>query len=439
LTKDWPSARKGWYATFILTLAFTFSFVDRQALNLLVDPIKADLDLSDTRISFLQGLAFALPYIAMSVPIGRLVDKINRIAVLIGGVVVWTLATFTCGLANSYNQLMMARMFVGAGEASLTPAAYSMLADFFPADKLARPVSVFLMGPYIGGGLAMIGGASVIDWFATANIGALPLVGELNAWQFTFIAVALPGALIVLLLSTIHNPQRRHLSDAAQEPNDWGDVWRFLKSHTRIYVAVLLGMPFLVVVLYGLQGWVPTMLVRVYDWDLPTAGRVYGILLLITGSAGVLSGPILGKWLLKRGHTDYSLRVGVIASVGIIVSMGALPFQSNPTIALICVSVASFFVTMPLAQMAYIMQTVTPANMRGVLAGLYVVTNNVVGLALGPTLVAVTTDYIIRDPMQLNVSLSAVSVVVAPIALVLLASGMKPLEKWHQRNQPTLG
>jgi len=119
--------------------------------------------------------------------------------------------------------------------------------------------------------------------------------------------------------------------------------------------------------------------------------------------------------------------------------MGALPFQSNPTIALICVSVASFFVTMPLAQMAYIMQTVTPANMRGVLAGLYVVTNNVVGLALGPTLVAVTTDYIIRDPMQLNVSLSAVSVVVAPIALVLLASGMKPLEKWHQRNQPTLG
>ena len=183
MTKDWPSARKGWYATFILTLAFTFSFVDRQALNLLVDPIKADLDLSDTRISFLQGLAFALPYIAMSVPIGRLVDKINRIAVLIGGVVVWTLATFTCGLANSYNQLMMARMFVGAGEASLTPAAYSMLADFFPADKLARPVSVFLMGPYIGGGLAMIGGASVIDWFATANIGALPLVGELNAWQ----------------------------------------------------------------------------------------------------------------------------------------------------------------------------------------------------------------------------------------------------------------
>jgi MFS family permease len=437
LTKTWPSARTGWYATFVLTLAFTFSFVDRQVLNLLVEPIKADLDLSDTRISFLQGFAFALPYIIMSVPLGRLVDKVNRIGVAIGGVVVWTMATFSSGISQNYMQLMASRMFVGAGESALSPAAFSMLADYFPPDKLARATSIYLMGPYLGGGLAMIGGAYVIEWFDTANIGALPIVGALSAWQFTFIAVALPGILIVWLLTTISNPIRRHAAtavDAAPPPNDWGDVWRFLKSHARIYIAVLLGVPFLVVVLYGLQGWVPTMLVRTFGWDLPTAGRIYGTIALLTGSAGVVSGPLLGQWLLRRGHADYPLRIGVAGSVGIIISMAALPFQTDATMALVCVGFASFFVTLPLALMTYVLQTVTPANMRGVLSGLNVVTNNILGLALGPTLVALTTDYIVQDPSQLNLSLSIVSVAVAPMALVLLASGMKPLANWHHQH-----
>ena len=443
MTEKWPSARTGWYATFILTLAYTFSFVDRQVLNLLVEPIKADLELSDTRISFLQGFAFALPYIAMSVPLGRMVDKVNRIGVAIGGVVVWTAATFSSGISQSYTQLMVSRMFVGAGESALSPAAFSMLADYFPPDKLARATSIYLMGPYLGGGLAMIGGASLIEWFDSANIGTLPIVGSLSAWQFTFIAVALPGILIVWLLTTILNPTRKHAAnkvdadDATPPPNDWGDVWRFLKSHARIYIAVLLGVPFLVVVLYGLQGWVPSMLVRTFAWDLPTAGRIYGVIALLTGSAGVVCGPILGQWLLHHGHADYPLRIGVMGSVGIIISMAALPFQTDATMALICVGFASFFVTLPLALMTYVLQTVTPANMRGVLSGLNVVTNNILGLALGPTLVAVTTDYIVQDPLQLNWSLSIVSVCVAPLALILLASGMKPLAKWHHQNMGT--
>jgi MFS family permease len=133
----WPSARVGWYATSLLTLAYTFSFVDRQVLNLLVEPIKHDLALSDTSISFLQGLAFVIPYVAMSVPVGRLVDRFNRIAVLIGGVFIWSITTFACGFASSYAQLLIARMGVGTGEASVTPAAWSMLADYFPPDKLA--------------------------------------------------------------------------------------------------------------------------------------------------------------------------------------------------------------------------------------------------------------------------------------------------------------
>ncbi len=426
--KTWPPPRVGWYATVVLTVAYTFSFVDRQVLNLLVEPIRADLGLSDTSISFLQGLAFVIPYVLMSVPIGRLVDKFNRIVVLIGGILVWSAATFACGMANNYHQLLSARMGVGIGEASVTPAAWSLLADYFPPDKLARPVSIYLMGPYLGGGLALIGGAAVIDWAKTAGELVVPFVGTVASWQFTFMAVALPGVLIAVLLATLYNPPRQQ-PDASHAPvaPTWNQVWTFIRENARIYFAVLLGVPFLVVVLYGLQGWVPTILVRVYAWDLADAGRIYGTIALLAGSLGVLSGPFLGRWLKARGHEDYPLRVGVIAAMALMLSMATLPWQSSGAGALICIALASFFVTLPLALMTFVVQLVTPNAMRGVLAGIYVVCTNVIGLGLGPTLVAATTDFVLRDPAAVHISLTIVTLAVAPIAMALLISGMRAL------------
>lgn len=435
--QPWPAARVGWYATLILTLAYTFSFVDRQVLNLLVEPIRQDLQLTDTGISFLQGLAFVIPYVVMSVPIGRLADRFNRVLVLIGGVLVWSVTTFACGLSSSYGQLLAARMGVGAGEASVTPAAWSLLADYFPPDRLARPVSFYLMGPYLGGGLALIGGAHVIDWVGEAGVIELPLVGRVAAWQFTFMAVALPGLAIAALIATLPNPPRRHIGRAPPLAPGWRDVLGFMRSQWRIYCAVLLGVPFLVVVLYGLQGWVPTILVRVYGWNLADAGRIYGVIALVAGSLGVLSGPILGRWLERRGHTDYPLRIGAYAAAAIALCIAPLPWQSSGAGALVCIGAASYFVTLPLALMTYVTQLVTPNTMRGVLAGLYVVSTNVIGLGLGPTLVAVTTDYLIGDPTRVHVSLTLVSLVVAPVALLLMVSGMGAFREWHRTSPLT--
>ena len=128
---NWPSAVEGWVVTILLLIAFTFSFVDRQVLNLLVEPIRLDLQVTDTQISFLQGLAFAVTYILMSVPLGRMVDKYNRVGIMIGGVLVWSATTIACGLSKTYSQLLCARFGVGAGEAALSPAAWSVLSDYF--------------------------------------------------------------------------------------------------------------------------------------------------------------------------------------------------------------------------------------------------------------------------------------------------------------------
>jgi MFS family permease len=415
---NWPSAIEGWVVTILLLIAFTFSFVDRQVLNLLVEPIRLDLQVTDTQISFLQGLAFAVTYILMSVPLGRMVDKYNRVGIMIGGVLVWSATTIACGLSKTYSQLLFARFGVGAGEAALSPAAWSVLADYFRPNKLALPISVYLMGPYLGAGLAMIAGAEVLDWSRDVEEVSLPIVGVVAPWQATFIAVGLPGVLIAGLLATIREPKRKGRLGALTDVPGWRAVLRYMWQRKKVYAALHLGVPFIVVMLYGLQGWTPTILLRVYGWDLADAGRIYGTLALVAGSAGVLTGPVLSRYLLGRGVLDAVLGAGMAT-----LSLMTLPFQSSGEMALVSIGCASFFVTLPLALITTVMQEVTPNNMRGVVNGMYVVTTNVVGLALGPTLVAASTDYIFQDTMAVAKSLALVAVFVGPIAVYLLNQG----------------
>ena len=420
---NWPSAIEGWVVTILLLIAFTFSFVDRQVLNLLVEPIRLDLQVTDTQISFLQGLAFAVTYILMSVPLGRMVDKYNRVGIMIGGVLVWSATTIACGLSKTYSQLLFARFGVGAGEAALSPAAWSVLADYFRPNKLALPISVYLMGPYLGAGLAMIAGAEVLDWSRDVEEVSLPIVGVVAPWQATFIAVGLPGVLIAGLLATIREPNRKGRQGVMTEVPGWRAVLRYMWQRKKVYAALHLGVPFIVVMLYGLQGWTPTILLRVYGWDLADAGRIYGTLALVTGSAGVLTGPILSRYLLGRGVLDAPLRVAVLGAGMATLSLVTLPFQTSGEMALVSIGCASFFVTLPLALITTVMQEVTPNNMRGVVNGMYVVTTNVVGLALGPTLVAASTDYVFQDTMAVAKSLALVAVFVGPIAVYLLNQG----------------
>jgi MFS family permease len=419
----YPAPVYGWYVTIVLLLGFTFSFVDRQVLNLLVEPIRQDLDVSDTQISFLQGFAFAITYVLASVPIGRMVDRFNRVRIMIWGVLVWSAATIACGLSRNYWQLLFARTGVGAGEAALSPAAWSVLADYFHPDRLSRPISVYLMGPYIGAGIAMIAGAEVLDFTREVSTVQMPLFGALAPWQLTFLAVGLPGILVAALIATIREPVRTGRKEADMIVPTWQEVWAHVSANRRIYVALHLGVPFIVVMLYGLQSWTPTIMVRVYGWDLADAGRSYGIIALLTGSAGVLCGPTFARVLVRMGRSDAPLLVAMLGAASATLFLVAIPFQDSPIGALVCVGGASFSVTLPLALITSAMQLVTPNEMRGVVNGAYVVTTNVIGLALGPTLVAACTDYVFKDPIGVARSLGVVSLVMGPIAVALLYSG----------------
>lgn len=175
-----------WYVVTLCMLAYIFSFIDRQILALMIEPIKADLQLSDTQFSLLHGLAFSLFYAVMGLPLAYIADRFSRPKLISIGIIVWSLATATCGLSKNFIQLFLSRMAVGVGEAALSPAAYSMFSDMFSKDKLGRAVGIYSIGAFLGGGIAFLVGGYVINLLKGVTLIEVPLLGALKAWQIAF-------------------------------------------------------------------------------------------------------------------------------------------------------------------------------------------------------------------------------------------------------------
>ncbi len=205
----YPSTAWAWYTVAILLCAYIFSFIDRQILNLLVAPVRRDLGITDTEMSLLIGFSFAVFYSVLGLPFGRLADSISRPRLIIVGMFTWSLMTGGCGLINSYAQLFILRMGVGVGEATLSPAAYSMISDSFPPAKRSVPFSVYTMATYIGGGFAFLLGGLLLRYFGSRQMFELPVLGLVRPWQALFIFLGISGILFILALLTLRDPSRK--------------------------------------------------------------------------------------------------------------------------------------------------------------------------------------------------------------------------------------
>ena len=427
---DKRASSHAWWALALLTATYTFSFVDRQIVNLLVDPIRTDLELSDSQVSFLQGLAFALPYVLLSIPVGRIVDRANRIRVLIIGILIWTISCMMCGTAKSFWQLGIARMGIGGGEASVTPASWSLLADYFPPEQRALPISIFLMGPYLGAGLSLLLGAEVISWASGLGQIELPIVGVIAPWQLTFMLVALPGVVIALLLPLLKEPVRQERLGTDAQAMTWKKVGQYIWPRRQLFGAYLLGSPFLVLVLYALQAWIPSLLVRVHELDIVQAGRYYGTIALIAGSAGVLSGPVFARWLSHRVNAERAPLIVIFISILVLIPFViAAGLATSLTAALIFISFASYWVTFPLALFATGLHNASPNELRGLMAGCYVLATNLIGLALGPSSVALVSDYVFQSDTAVGKSLALIAAIFLPLAALLVWRGLRAMRK----------
>lgn len=376
----------------------------------MVEPIKQSFTLTDTQVSLLQGLAFMGAYIAFGPVFGRWVDNGNRRNVLTFGLATWSSFTMLGGFAGHYGTLFAARAGVGAAEACITPSAWSILSDYFSRERLPRAMSVFLMGPYIGGGLALIFGGLVLG-SADALAAAVPPLARFEPWQLTLVMIGMPGLLLaVWLRTTVREPLRTSgVAHAGQAKRfSLREVAAFL-WHRRAFFGRFYGaMSLIVIVLYAFPAWMPAYLIRVHDADAARLGLQYGALVLIGGSVGVLTGPLIGAWFARRGDGASAVRVPALAACALAPITLLLPFAPSYASALAIAAAATIFYSLPQAMAATALQLATPNRMRGVVSSLYVFLVSLTGLGLAPTLVALLTDYAFADATKVGWSLGLV-------------------------------
>lgn len=416
------------YLLIVLTVAYMLAFIDRQILSLLVDPIRQDLGISDVQVSLLQGIAFAFLYILCGLPAGRLADRRNRSVMIAVAVCFWSVMTMACGLARGFGSLFLARAGVGIGESVLAPTAYSLLADAYSAKDLPRAVASYTIGGIVGIGLAYLVGGLVVGYVAGGDSVTMPIIGAVKPWQAVFMIVGLPGLLVGILALTIREPERRgQLRDEQNEviaTVSIYDVLRFMAQRWRGYTSLIAGVSSLSILGYGFFSWYPTFLIRCHGVSPATAGTQMGIVVIVFGPIGAILAPRIAAYLRARGHLDANVRT-VLCFALLLVPLSFGILITNATLALLAtipvITILAGYLGLSIAAL----QIATPNQMRAFVAAIFQLFVTLLGLGVGPTIVALLTDRVFADDLAIDLSLSVTMSVSAILAASVLALGLR--------------
>jgi len=431
-----PSLGFAWYTVGVLMLAYLLSYVDRSIMSLLVEPIRRDLALSDTQISLLHGFAFALFYAALGLPLGRLADQTHRVRLIVAGVTLWSLFTAACGLSRNFWQLFLTRMGVGVGEAALNPSAYSIITDSFPRPLLARALSTYVMGTYMGFGVAFILGGMVVRLVEAMPTLVLPGLGEVYTWQLAFFYAGLPGLLVAALIwATLREPARlgRQGPQAQQAGVPLKEVMAFMRQNRRTLICHLAGFSLIAVLVNGLVLWTPTFFHRTYGWEVADAGLAYGIVLLVAGPLGILLGGVLSDRIDRHGPAGGSFLTAALCVGAGIVPASLSPLMPHPNLALGLIGLLVLATSAPWGVAVSAIQQITPNEMRGQVSAVYLFVVNLIGIGFGPTVVALITDGVYADDAALRYALAWVGGGAACAATLILLLGVGAFRSSCQR------
>lgn len=417
----YPASREAWFAVGALAFANMMSYVERQIPTLMFAPIKRDFHLSDTQVSLLAGIAFVLFYVGCGLFIGRLADRANRKWIISIGIVVWSMATISCGLAQSFARLFVGRMMVGVGEATLGPSATSLLSDYFPRDRLAGALSVYTGAQYLGAGLALVVGGFAIQMVDALPPLHLPGIGALHPWQTTFLVVGTIGMAVIVPVLFLREPLRRGQYQAGHAAPQ---TIQFIRQNWKTLGAIYAAFSISSAAGFGTAAWIPTYFVRVHHWPVHDIGYVYGLMLALLGGAGVLTGARFAQWLAKRGYEDAYLRAPLISLsvAGVPAALATLMPTANA--ALLILVFSTFLSSFPVAVVIAGLQIITPNQMRAQIVALYFFLANIFGVGLGPTIVAAITDHVYRSEAAVGYSLATTIAITTPLAALLVWLGL---------------
>jgi MFS family permease len=411
--------RAAWWMMAVFFAAAVLSYTDRFILSLLVDPIRAELNITDTQVSLLQGLAFALIYAFAGLPLGRVADLYPRKLVIASGILLWTAATLACGLSQSFGQLFLARLVVGIGEAALAPAAVSMIADAFPENRRGTAIGIFLAGMAIGGGAALAIGGAMLEAANEGLLRALPLAGALSPWRQVLVLLVIPGVALVLLVLTVREPARRAREELAGQPMSVAGLISALRSKAHILAPLYLAVALVSAGDMSFQTWTPALLSRRFLLTPGEIGTHLGTLAIATGVLGTLAGGALADFQSqKAGESSRPLLACGLVLSGL---MGAsIGMAQSAGQAMVCFVVWTLSASMAEAVIITALQAAIPDSIRGVGTALTSLGNMLIGLSAGTTLTAILTDRVFNDPRAVGLSMTCVLVPSALAAILLL-------------------
>ncbi|HEY2686668.1 MAG TPA: MFS transporter [Steroidobacteraceae bacterium] len=407
------------WPTLVLALCHAQAIASFQILNILTDPIKASLNLTDTEYSLLQGLAVAIFAAILGIPAARRADAKNRRNVILLGACGWSLATFACAFVANFTEIFMARILMGIGEVFLFPAALSLIADLAPRERLSSAVAVFGSGGPLGAAAALYGGSWVLP-HRDQVVGWLPVLSSLEGWRIAFLLCGLTGIATLALLLGVAEPTRGPRSAA---DGSWRTLRSWLAMHWKAYARVSGGMLCLALCAFATAAWAPMVLTRVHRLSIESAGR-------LTGGAALLGGALLAYpvgYLVDRLHKA-GLRDGVLLVSGafgfLLAGIAVLGSTVGGSAIVAWVSLYAIL-GVPTVLAGTALPMMTPASLRAQVMAIHLLLMNLVSLSLGPLIVAVLTERLFARQSAVGASLSLVDAVAACLAAILFLQGRR--------------
>lgn len=425
----WPRPAYAWYVLFLLILAYAIATLDRVVIGLLVDSIQRDLGLSDTGISLLIGLAFALFYTAFGLPIGMLVDRRRRVSIMAWGLAAFSAATAACGLATNFVSLFIARLFVGAGEATVTPTTSSLIADYFRPDRRAKAFGIYMLGGTLGTSLAYLIGASTIKLAGWLH-GQSGVLAQVRDWQLVFMLAGGAGLILSAVFAlTVKEPKRRETASPKAVAPLRGQIVRELFANLAekkyAYLAIIGGAVMCVFLISAQLSWYPTLFVRVHGMSPAEVGGMLAMVGVPSGAISALSSAFVMAWMTKRGRLDAPL-IMMAAQTVIWGGLGlAKSLAPDVTTSVVFHVITSLSANWALPAAFFGLTLITHNQLRGQMTALYTLIYGLIAVTLGPLAVGLLSDYVFTDPAGISRSLATVYACGAALGAIFLAIGWK--------------
>ena len=400
--------RYRYYVLALLTLGYVFNFVDRQVMTILIEPIKMEFGASDTQMGLLSGLAFALFYATLGIPVARLADRWSRRNVLAISMTTWSAVTALCATATGFWHLLLLRIGVGIGEAGGTPPSQSLLADYFPPEKRAFAQGILATAPNIGILVGLFGGA---------------LIAEAYGWRSVFLVFGIPGVLLAILIQlTIKEPLKVTVSASEEGAGLFSTLGNIFRLPS--FAHIMVGVGFTGIAGYGLGVWSPSFLVRVHNMSLVDAGLYLGLIGVFGGGLGTISSGLLVDRLARRDKRWqlWLPAIGIFLALPTQLAFLLWPAEHRLVVgevdvpfALVFMGLSAVFASFWIAPSYAAVQNLVPQYWRTQASALMLLAINLLGMGLGPLLVGMLSDLLsqfgdssVRYGLSIGVSLSLV-------------------------------